>query len=159
MSEELVIDVNGLTKSFGGFHALRGIDLDDEQRLMSCDAEPPPLPDNVDVRIPPVEGSKFEPKFPDGKKATEKAADKPTEIAAITEPTGVQAAQGMPSAVPPPLAAPANGSAAFPQLSSIPPAPTPPSRARRFPPHRCPSRSSAPVVWPLRRSLSTVART
>ena len=46
--------------------------------------EPPPLPDNVDVRIPPVEGTKFDPKFPDGKKA---AADKPAEIASISEPT------------------------------------------------------------------------
>ena len=58
---------------------------------MFLEREPPPLPDNVDVRIPPVEGTKFEPKFPtsgDSKKAIEKAA----EIPAITEPTGAQAA-------------------------------------------------------------------
>jgi len=58
---------------------------------MFLEREPPPLPDNVEVRIPPVEGTKFEPKFPagsDGKKAVEKAA----EIPAITEPTGAQAA-------------------------------------------------------------------
>ena len=54
---------------------------------MFLEREPPPLPDNVDVRIPPVEGTKFEPKFPagaDGKKTAE--------IPAITEPTGAQAA-------------------------------------------------------------------
>ena len=54
---------------------------------MFLEREPPALPDNVDVRIPPVEGSKFEPKFPDGKKT----AQKPAEIPAITEPTGSQA--------------------------------------------------------------------
>jgi len=61
---------------------------------MFLEREPPPLPDNVDVRIPPVEGTKFDPKFPDGKKA---AADKPAEIASISEPTGAQA--GAPAAV------------------------------------------------------------
>ena len=54
---------------------------------MFLEREPPALPDNVDVRIPPVEGTKFEPKFPDGKKT----AEKPAEIPAITEPTGSQA--------------------------------------------------------------------
>ena len=55
---------------------------------MFLEREPPPLPDNVDVRIPPVEGTKFDPKFPDSKKA---ATDKPAEIASISEPTGAQA--------------------------------------------------------------------
>ena len=63
---------------------------------MFLEREPPPLPDNVDVRIPPVEGTKFDPKFPDGKKA---AADKPAEIASISEPTGAQA--GAPAAAAP----------------------------------------------------------
>ncbi len=57
---------------------------------MFLEREPPALPDNVDVRIPPVEGTKFEPKFPDGKKAAA-SVDKPAEIPAITEPTGSQA--------------------------------------------------------------------
>ena len=57
---------------------------------MFLEREPPALPDNVDVRIPPVEGTKFEPKFPDAKKAAT-IADKPAEIPAITEPTGSQA--------------------------------------------------------------------
>jgi DedD protein len=52
--------------------------------------EPPPLPDNVDVKIPPVEGTKFEPKFPDGKKGAS-STPAPTEVPAITEPTGAQA--------------------------------------------------------------------
>ena len=73
---------------------------------MFLEREPPPLPDNVDVRIPPVEGTKFDPKFPDGKKA---AADKPAEIASISEPTGAQA--GAP-AVAAPVAAPAPAVAA-----------------------------------------------
>ena len=57
---------------------------------MFLEREPPALPDNVDVRIPPVEGTKFEPKFPDGKK-TAAISDKAAEIPAITEPTGSQA--------------------------------------------------------------------
>ena len=57
---------------------------------MFLEREPPALPDNVDVRIPPVEGTRFEPKFPDAKKAAT-IADKPAEIPAITEPTGSQA--------------------------------------------------------------------
>ncbi len=62
---------------------------------MFLEREPPPLPDNVDVRIPPVEGTKFEPKFPagaDGKKSGGKVVEKPAEIPAITEPSGAQAA-------------------------------------------------------------------
>ncbi len=62
---------------------------------MFLEREPPPLPDNVDVRIPPVEGTKFEPKFPagaDAKKSGAKVAEKPAEIPAITEPSGAQAA-------------------------------------------------------------------
>ncbi|MGL5002877.1 MAG: SPOR domain-containing protein [Casimicrobium sp.] len=46
--------------------------------------EPPPLPESVDVKIPPVEGTKFDPKLPDRKAA-------PTEVPAITEPSGAQA--------------------------------------------------------------------
>ena len=57
---------------------------------MFLEREPPPLPDNVDVRIPPVEGIRFEPKFPDGKKAAAEK-EKVAEIPAITEPTGAQA--------------------------------------------------------------------
>jgi DedD protein len=49
--------------------------------------EPPPLPDNVEVKIPPVEGTKFDPKLPDRKAA-------PTEVPSITEPTGAQASAG-----------------------------------------------------------------
>ena len=87
---------------------------------MFLEREPPPLPDNVDVRIPPVEGSKFDPKFPaavDGKKVVEKTA----EIPAITEPTGAQAAVAVlapaPSATPPvssavPVSAPEPAAAA-----------------------------------------------
>jgi DedD protein len=47
--------------------------------------EPPPLPDNVEVKIPPVEGTKFDPKLPDRKAA-------PADVPSITEPTGAQAA-------------------------------------------------------------------
>ncbi len=54
--------------------------------------EPPPLPDNVDVKIPPVEGTKFDPKLPDRKAA-------PTEVPAITEPSGAQAAAPATAAV------------------------------------------------------------
>ena len=71
---------------------------------MFLEREPPPLPDNVDVRIPPVEGTKFEPKFPaatDAKKSGNKAAEKPAEIPAITEPSGAQAAVGGVIAAPP----------------------------------------------------------
>jgi DedD protein len=55
--------------------------------------EPPPLPDNIDVKIPPVEGTKFEPRFPDGKKgaSASSASVAATEVPAITEPTGAQA--------------------------------------------------------------------
>ncbi len=61
---------------------------------MFLEREPPPLPDNVDVRIPPVEGTKFDPKFPPAADAKKAAAEKPAEIAAITEPTGAQATVG-----------------------------------------------------------------
>ena len=66
---------------------------------MFLEREPPALPDNVDVRIPPVEGTKFEPKFPDGKKAAEKSA----EIPAITEPTGSQAGVSSVQSAPAPV--------------------------------------------------------
>ena len=103
---------------------------------MFLEREPPPLPDNVDVRIPPVEGTKFDPKFPDGKKA---AADKPAEIASISEPTGAQA--GAPAAAataptpsprsaPPPAASPPGAS------SSLPHSPSPSPAARRCRPRQ-----------------------
>lgn len=69
---------------------------------MFLEREPPPLPDNVEVRIPPVEGTKFEPKFPAGSDS-KKGAEKAAEIPAITEPTGAQAAVG---AVAPTVTAP-----------------------------------------------------
>ena len=79
---------------------------------MFLEREPPPLPDNVDVRLPPVEGTKFEPKFPagsDAKKSGGKAVEKPAEIPAITEPSGAQAAisgvVAAPSLPAPPVAA------------------------------------------------------
>ena len=81
---------------------------------MFLEREPPPLPDNVDVRIPPVEGTKFEPKFPagsDAKKSGNKIAEKPAEIPAITEPSGAQAAiSGVVAA--PPVPAPVSSVAA-----------------------------------------------
>jgi len=88
---------------------------------MFLEREPPPLPDNVDVRIPPVEGTKFDPKFPDGKKA---AADKPAEIAAISEPTGAQAGAAATTApVPAPAGAPAAPvAAAVPEKAQVKPA-------------------------------------
>lgn len=69
---------------------------------MFLEREPPALPDNVDVRIPPVEGTKFEPKFPDSKKV----AEKPAEIPAITEPTGTQAGVSSVQTAPTPAAVP-----------------------------------------------------
>ena len=81
---------------------------------MFLEREPPPLPDNVDVRIPPVEGTKFEPKFPagsDAKKSGNKAAEKSAEIPAITEPSGAQAAVSGVIAVPP-VPAPATATVA-----------------------------------------------
>lgn len=88
---------------------------------MFLEREPPPLPDNVDVRIPPVEGTKFDPKFPDGKKA---AADKPAEIASISEPTGAQAGAAATTApVPAPAGAPAAPvAAAVPEKAQVKPA-------------------------------------
>ena len=80
---------------------------------MFLEREPPALPDNVDVRIPPVEGTKFEPKFPDGKKA----AEKPAEIPAITEPTGSLAG------VSPVQASPAPAPVAVPPVAEVPKAP------------------------------------
>jgi DedD protein len=73
---------------------------------MFLEREPPPLPDNVDVRIPAVDGSKFEPKMPDAKKG---AAVVP-EVPVITEPSGAQA--GTPPAPAVAVAAAAAGAAA-----------------------------------------------
>jgi DedD protein len=61
--------------------------------------EPPPLPDNVDVKIPPIEGTKFDPKLPDRKTA-------PAEVPSITEPIGAPANTPAPSAAPPVAVAP-----------------------------------------------------
>lgn len=72
---------------------------------MFLEREPPPLPDNVDVRIPPVEGTKFDPKFPSAADAKKAATEKPAEIAAITEPTGAQATVGAIAPSPAPAAA------------------------------------------------------
>ncbi len=69
---------------------------------MFLEREPPPLPDNVEVRIPPVEGTKFEPKFPAGADSKKNA-----EIPAITEPTGAQAAVAAVVAVAPAVTPPA----------------------------------------------------
>jgi DedD protein len=85
---------------------------------MFLEREPPPLPDNVDVRIPPVEGTKFEPKFPvgsDSKKGAEKAA----EIPAITEPTGAQAAMGAVATVPAAVTPPANSKTDVPEKTAV----------------------------------------
>ena len=98
---------------------------------MFLEREPPPLPDNVDVRIPPVEGTKFEPKFPagsDSKKSGSKAAEKPAEIPAITEPSGAQAAL----------------SAAI----AAPPGPVPASPATAVAPKAAPAEMKPPAVAP-----------
>ena len=88
---------------------------------MFLEREPPALPDNVDVRIPPVEGTKFEPKFSDGKKTAEKSA----EIPAITEPTGSQAGvspvQAAPAAANVPLARDSPKAAAVAALAPVAP--------------------------------------
>lgn len=88
---------------------------------MFLEREPPALPDNVDVRIPPVEGTKFEPKFSDGKKTAEKSA----EIPAITEPTGSQAGvspvQAAPAAANVPLATDSPKAAAVAALAPVAP--------------------------------------
>lgn len=81
--------------------------------------EPPPLPDNVDVKIPPVEGTKFDPKLPERKAAL-------PEVPAITEPSGTQA--GAPIA-----AAPAPASVAVPpptEPAKIAAAPTKPDTTK-----------------------------
>jgi DedD protein len=75
---------------------------------MFLEREPPPLPDNVDVRIPAVDGSKFEPKMPDAKKG---AAVVP-EVPVITEPSGAQAGTPPAPAVAVAAAAAAAGAAA-----------------------------------------------
>jgi len=87
---------------------------------MFLEREPPPLPDNVDVRIPPVEGTKFEPRLADGKKA---AAEKPAEIAAINEPVGAQAgATVAPAAAPTAAPAAATPAPVTPPAASVAPA-------------------------------------
>lgn len=105
---------------------------------MFLEREPPPLPDNVDVRIPPVEGSKFEPKFPEGKKA---ANEKPADIPAITEPTGAQASvSAVQPVTTPPVIAP------LPVASEAPVAAKsePPAAAKAV--EKLPEKSSSPVV-------------
>ncbi|MEQ1594049.1 MAG: SPOR domain-containing protein [Casimicrobium sp.] len=88
---------------------------------MFLEREPPPLPDNVDVRIPPVEGTKFDPKFPTAADAKKAAAEKPAEIAAITEPTGAQATVGAIAPTP----APATPKPAAPVVAAKPAAVAP----------------------------------
>ncbi len=72
---------------------------------MFLEREPPPLPDNVDVQIPSIEGGKFDPKFPPVSDAKKVANEKPAEIAVITEPTGAQATLGAMSPLPAPAPA------------------------------------------------------
>jgi DedD protein len=96
---------------------------------MFLEREPPPLPDNVDVRIPPVEGTKFDPKFPPAADAKKAAAEKPAEIAAITEPTGAQATVGAIAPTP----APAAPKPAAPVADAKPAAVAPPKAAEKAP--------------------------
>ena len=103
---------------------------------MFLEREPPGLPDNVDVRIPPVEGTKFEPKFPDSKKAAANL-DKLAEIPAITEPTGRQAG------VSPVQSAPA--SAIVPPVGEVPrPAVVGPATPKSDAPKAVPAAPKAP---------------
>lgn len=100
---------------------------------MFLEREPPPLPDNVDVRIPPVEGTKFDPKFPPAADAKKAAAEKPAEIAAITEPTGAQATVGAIAPTP----APATPKPTAPVVAAKPAAVAPvapPKAAEKTPP-------------------------
>jgi DedD protein len=99
--------------------------------------EPPPLPDNVDVKIPPVEGTKFDPKLPDRKAAS-------TEVPAITEPSGAQAAAAVSSSAatpavsataPPAVAAkPAPATEAANKAATKAPEPAKPDAAKSTPP-------------------------
>jgi DedD protein len=73
--------------------------------------EPPPLPDNVDVKIPPIDGTKFDPKLPDRKGAQ-------TEVPSITEPIGAPPAAPAGAATAAPVAP-----AASTQPSAVPPNP------------------------------------
>ncbi|TAG00041.1 MAG: SPOR domain-containing protein [Betaproteobacteria bacterium] len=118
--------------------------------------EPPPLPDNVDVKIPPVEGTKFDPKFPDAKKSASGAVStQPIEVPAITEPTGAQATAGVASAAsaaavvaPATTTAPAIASASVSPPAASAPAPTaapaPTTAAKEAPKAAAPS--AAPVT-------------
>lgn len=117
---------------------------------MFLEREPPALPDNVDVRIPPVEGTKFEPKFPDGKKAAA-SVDKPAEIRAITEPTGSQAGVSpvqsapAPTIVPPVTDAPrpAVVSPSAPKADAPKPAPTATEKAAAKAPEKATEKAPA----------------
>ncbi len=113
---------------------------------MFLEREPPPLPDNVDVRIPPVEGTKFEPKFPpaaDAKKSGSKAPEKPAEIPAITEPSGAQAAVSGAVAAPPPPA-PAPRAAA----DAVNPAPAAAPKAADKPPTKATEKAAEKEIAP-----------
>ncbi|TAG79821.1 MAG: hypothetical protein EAZ21_09545 [Betaproteobacteria bacterium] len=70
--------------------------------------EPPPLPDSVDVKIPPIDSAKFDPKLPERKGA-------PTEIPSVAEPSG--AAVAAPTAAPLPTAPVAQPSPVSPAVS------------------------------------------
>jgi DedD protein len=99
---------------------------------MFLEREPPPLPDNVDVRIPPVEGTKFDPKFPPAADAKKAAAEKPAEIAAITEPTGAQATVGAIAPTPAPAAPKPAAPAADAKPAAVAPV-APPKAAEKTP--------------------------
>lgn len=73
--------------------------------------EPPPLPDNVDVKIPPIDGTKFDPKLPERKGAQ-------TEVPTITEPSGAAAAAAT-AATAAAAATTTQPSAATPQTSGV----------------------------------------
>ncbi len=107
---------------------------------MFLEREPPPLPDNVDVRIPPVEGTKFDPKFPPAADAKKAAAEKPAEIAAITEPTGAQATVG--AIAPTPAPATPKPAAPFADAKPAAVAPVAPPKAAE----KAPAKSAEPAA-------------
>ncbi len=65
---------------------------------MLLEREPPPLPDNVEVRIPPVEGTRFDPKLPDARKGGAERVG----AAVVDEPSGAAAAPERAAASAPP---------------------------------------------------------
>ena len=125
---------------------------------MFLEREPPPLPDNVDVRIPPVEGTKFDPKFPSAADAKKAAAEKPAEIAAITEPTGAQATVGAIPPSPTPAVAPPSVAAVAAAPKSAPPvAETKPAAAAPVVPPKAAEKAAAKPAEPAPVKESTPA--